>query len=87
MITEIKVPAKKPSIQWTFKNLQPGRYAIATYHDENSNGKFDQGFLGIPLEGYAFSNAATVFLGPPDFSEAAITLSENNSQQTIIMDY
>lgn len=87
MISEINVPAEKPSIQWTFKNLKSGQYAIATYHDENGNDEFDQGFLGIPLEGYAFSNNATVFFGPPDFTEAAFTVSEINNQQTIIMDY
>ena len=29
-----------------FKDLTPGSYAVAVFHDENANGSFDQGFLG-----------------------------------------
>lgn len=32
-------------------------YAVAVFHDENDNGKLDKNFLGIPKEGYGFSNA------------------------------
>ena len=59
-----------------FRGLQPGLYAIAIYHDENNNDEFDQGFLGIPLEDYGFSNGAKVFFGPPSFIEAAIDVPE-----------
>ena len=86
MITETKIPARQPAVTWTFKNLSPGRYAVAVYHDENGNDEFDQGLFGIPLEGYAFSNNAAVFLGPPDFAEAAIDV-KNTVQHTITMDY
>ena len=55
--------------------LKKKSYAIAVYHDENDNDSFDQGFLGIPLEDYAFSNNAAVFLGPPSFDDAAFILS------------
>ena len=27
-------------------DLPPGEYALASYHDENGNGKFDQTFIG-----------------------------------------
>ena len=45
----------------------PGTYAIAFAHDENSNGRTDQGFLGIPTEGYGFSNDVRPRLSAPDF--------------------
>jgi uncharacterized protein (DUF2141 family) len=48
--------------------IRPGSYyAIAVTHDENRNGRFDQGFLGIPLEGYGFSRDARPFLSAPSF--------------------
>ena len=53
-----------------FKKLSVGDYGVAIYHDENSNQDFDQGFLGIPLEDYGFSNNAGVFFGPPSFEAA-----------------
>jgi len=74
MITKLEVPIEGGGARAVFTNLAPGPYAIAVYHDENSNDEFDQGFLGIPLEDYAFSNGAKAFLGPPSFAEAAITV-------------
>jgi uncharacterized protein (DUF2141 family) len=51
-----------------------GVYAIAITHDENNNGRFDQGFLGWPLEGYGFSNnVRPEFLSPPSFDRARFT--------------
>lgn len=55
-----------------FKDLPPGTYAIAAFHDENGSGGFDTNFLGLPVEGYGFSNGAKAFLGPPAFQEAAV---------------
>ena len=60
----------------TIKNLKQSYYAIAIYHDKNSNNKFDK-FLSIPNEKYGFSNNAPVFFGPPKFEEAAFFLSAN----------
>ncbi len=59
-----------------FNGLTPGPYGAAIYHDENSNHRFDQGFLGIPLEDYGFSNNVSIFLSPPSFEEAVFQLKE-----------
>ncbi len=61
------------------KNLPKGEYAIAIYHDQNENGKFDT-FFGIPEEKYGFSNDAAVFFGPPSFNEASFNLDESESK-------
>ena len=58
----------------TFKDVPSGVYAVAIYHDSNSNGKLDKNFLGIPKEDYAFSNNASGAFGPPDFKDAAFKL-------------
>tara|TARA_B100000579_G_C22571396_1_gene729079 strand:- start:375 stop:797 length:423 start_codon:yes stop_codon:yes gene_type:complete len=62
------------------KNLEESYYAIAIYHDENSNNKFDT-FFSIPKEKYGFSNDAPVFLGPPEFEDAAFLLKKNEKIQ------
>ncbi|MEQ9199423.1 MAG: DUF2141 domain-containing protein, partial [Rhodospirillales bacterium] len=54
--------------------LEPGQYAAAFYHDENANGDFDQGVLGIPLEGYGFTNNVRVRFSAPGFEETAVTV-------------
>jgi uncharacterized protein (DUF2141 family) len=63
----------------TFTNLRPGIYAVAVLHDENENSKMDFNFLGMPLEGYGFSNDASAPFGPPSFAAAAFKLVPRNS--------
>ena len=65
MILKVEVTIIAGSAHHKFNGLTPKRYGIAVYHDENDNDESDQGFLASPLEGYAFSNNAPVFLGPP----------------------
>ena len=49
-----------------FPGVAPGRYAVSVFHDENSNGKMDTNFIGIPREGVGASNNAKGHLGPQD---------------------
>ncbi len=58
-------------------NLKESNYAIAIYHDRNSNKKFDT-FLAIPKEKYGFSNNAKVFLGPPKFEDASFFVGKDS---------
>ena len=53
------------------KNLDEAYYAVAIFHDKNSNNEFDS-FLAIPTERYGFSRNAPVFLGPPKFEDASV---------------
>ena len=57
-------------------NLLPGRYCVRYYHDENENMKMDTGPMGIPKEGYGFSNNAKGRLGPPSFEKCLLDLKE-----------
>lgn len=61
----------------TFKNLKKKKYAIAIYHDENLNGVLDSNFLGIPKEGFAFSNNVVSLLSAPSFDEASFILNKD----------
>lgn len=65
------------------KNLEAGKYAIAIYHDQNNNNKFDR-FLGLPSEKYGFSNDAKIFFGPPNFEEASFDLLEKELKKIFI---
>lgn len=44
-----------------------GRYGFAFMHDENDNERMDTNFIGLPEEGFGFSNDAPVSFGPPSF--------------------
>jgi hypothetical protein len=43
----------------------PGYYAVALFHDENDDHHLNTNALGIPTEGYGFSNNPTLYFGPP----------------------
>jgi uncharacterized protein (DUF2141 family) len=47
---------KSDTLELTFPDLKPGVYAVMLMHDENDNGKLDTNYLGMPIEGYGFSN-------------------------------
>ncbi len=51
-------------------NLPPGEYAIALLHDANDNGKMDKNGIGMPKEGFGFSNDAMGTFGPPSFKKS-----------------
>lgn len=71
----------------TFHDLRPGVYAVAVLHDENDNEKMDFNFLGMPLEGYGFSNDAAALFGPPSFASAAFRLLPRPSRLSISARY
>ncbi len=70
-----------------FSGVRPGIYAVAVLHDENENSKMDFNFLGMPLEGYGFSNDASAPFGPPSFKAASFTLQPRNSFIPVRMRY
>jgi uncharacterized protein (DUF2141 family) len=70
-----------------FVDIQHGTYALAVIHDENMNGKLDTNWLGIPTEGYGFSNDAKAMLGPPSFSAASFTYDGQDMEMTISLHY
>jgi len=70
-----------------FPNLQPGTYAVSVIHDENSNGRLDTNFMGIPREGVGASNNAKGHLGPPKFNAAAFPFAGGRLELKITIAY
>ena len=57
-------------------DLAPGKYAISIIHDENNNDKLDTNFIGIPKEGFGFSNNPRIMFGPPSFEKASFEINQ-----------
>lgn len=57
-------------------SLPAGRYAIQVVHDENGNGKLDTNFIGMPSEGYGYSNNPVV-MRRAYFKETVFELEES----------
>ena len=66
-----KVKANKGEVRLVFENIPAGIYALSVYHDANTNGELDKNMIGIPKEGFGFSNDAMGMFGPPDFKDAS----------------
>ena len=75
-----KVPISGDSFNIKFTDLAPGEYAIAVHHDENCNDKLDKNVLGVPLEGYCFSNNIKALVAPPKFKSVKFKLDTSFSQ-------
>ncbi len=67
----------------TFKNVEPGTYAIMALHDENKNNRMDFEDNGRPKESYGMSNNPMSF-GPPQFANAKFDVANEDLKMAII---
>jgi uncharacterized protein (DUF2141 family) len=84
-IAAAKIKNKKAELR--FENLPFGVYALGLFHDENSNGKMDLNWMGIPTEGYGISNNVRGIFGPPTFEEAKFNVGARTTRMTISVLY
>jgi uncharacterized protein (DUF2141 family) len=82
-----KVKLTGKECTFAFEKLPKGDYAIAAYHDENNNGRLDANLIGIPTEGFAFSNNPRTTMGPPSFAEAKVIVHHKRVQVSLAMKY
>jgi uncharacterized protein (DUF2141 family) len=64
-----------------------GVWAIAVYHDENANKKFDRSGLGLPAEGYGFSNNPSTVAGLPAFRSVRLNVAKTGLTTQVQMKY
>ena len=86
-LAKIRVPAKQGTVHICLIAPRPGTYALAVYHDENGNKKFDKNVIGLPIEGFGVSNNPEFFLVPPHHDEAAFAVSNNQTPLAIAIKY
>jgi uncharacterized protein (DUF2141 family) len=82
-LARAKINGKKAVLR--FIDLESGRYAISTFHDENDNEKLDTNFLGIPKEAVGASNNASGTLGPPKWKDAVFEYKQKSLTQRITL--
>ena len=79
------IPAGQHTIHFT--GLPAGEWAVAVIHDANGNAKLDT-LMGIPREGFGFSNNPSIGFGAPSFAAARFTLDGGGDKaETIKMKY
>ncbi|MDE2582237.1 MAG: DUF2141 domain-containing protein [Rhodospirillales bacterium] len=66
------LPVGLPVTRACFAFAKPGYYAVALFHDRDDSGHFKTTALGIPAEGFGFSNNPTLYFGPPALSRVRV---------------
>jgi uncharacterized protein (DUF2141 family) len=64
---------------YTFHDLPAGEYALAVFHDKDTNGKIKKNLLGIPTEPYGFSNNIKPKLSAPPFEKTKFLLASDTT--------
>lgn len=78
-------PAREGEIRVVFTDLDPGEYAVAAFHDADGDGTLARNIVGMPTEGFGFSNGATGFMGPPSFDKAAVTVGAKDARVSAVV--
>lgn len=82
-----RVAARPGSVTVCLEAPRPGVYAVAVYHDENDNHRFDRSWTGLPSEGFGVSNNPRPFLRAPTHSESAFEVGSGHSVMKIDLRY
>lgn len=70
-----------------FDGLPYGNYAVVVLHDLNKDMDMNKNFLGIPIEGYGFSNNVMGKCGPPTFDQASFAFTDRYETKIIDLQY
>lgn len=82
-----RVPAHSGTTMVCIHVPSPGVYALAVYHDANANRHFDRSAIGLPAEGFGFSNNPAVFLGIPAWKSVRMTVPKTDTHTTVKLRY
>jgi len=87
----IKVPKKdlvKGALTHTIPALKHGKYGVIILDDANANETLDFSIIGVPSEGYAFSNNQKPgFLSLPKYNSILFEVSSSHNNFKIAMQY
>jgi len=85
--TSKSIDLSKEKPVFRFENLKKGDYAYAILHDEDDNGKMKKNLIGIPKEGFGFSQNYRPKVGQPEFKDASVYLSPGKNRHVIEIVY
>ncbi len=86
-VAALSLAARADEMTVVLVDVAPGAYAVSAYHDENGNGELDTNLVGMPTEGYGFSNDAAGSFGPPAFDAAAVTVTAGKAAASVTLRY
>ena len=81
------VPAHRPLTTACVLVPAAGYYAISVYHDENDDHHFNRTLIGLPDEGYGFSNNPKTLIGLPSLSDVRVEAKAGDNPFAIALHY
>lgn len=85
VVANAAAPAATDGVVVVFRDLPAGEYALAAFHDANGDGELNANFVGMPTEGYGFSNDARGFMGPPSFDDASFSVDADAGTRRLVL--
>lgn len=82
-----RVPAVAGVMRMCIHLPSTGTYGLAIYHDEDANRKFNRNAIGLPAEGYAFSNNAPTIFGLPSFGRVRFNVPRSGFETAVKLKY
>lgn len=82
-----RVPAQAGTTRMCIHLPSTGTYGLAIYHDEDANRKFNRNAIGLPAEGYAFSNNAPTIFGLPSFGRVRFAVPRSGFETSVKLKY
>ncbi len=86
-LLRVRMNTAAPVSQACFDLPGPGVYAVAVYHDANGNRDFDRNAVGMPTEGFGFSNDAPTRFGLPSFDAVRFNVKAGDNTIRIKLRY
>ena len=80
-------PISEVPLNIAIDDLPFGAYAITVFHDENDDGKLNKGLMGVPKEGFGFSDNPRILTGAPSFEKASVEFTPENTRMKIKIKY
>lgn len=82
-----RVPAQAGTTRMCIHLPSTGTYGLAIYHDEDGDRKFKRNAIGLPAEGYAFSNNAPTIFGLPSFGRVRFAVPRSGFETAAKLKY
>lgn len=82
-----RTPATTPKTTVCIYLPGTGVYALGVYHDEDGDRSYDRTALGLPSEGFGFSNNPAVILGIPSFRSVRLSVPRDGMRTSVRLRY
>lgn len=74
------------SVQYEFKNVAPGDYAVQVLQDFDEDGYMTDNWLGLPKEPWGMSNNPPIGFGGPKWERAKFTVTDSSEVVKVSLD-